>query len=200
MPALYNVARQFEVPIPQTSPPHVLIDERILDENEEAIEQQNDDEVENKPNLPLLEVILNEDDSEAVNDIFNNGTEEPEGLELELEPESKSKSDENYIENMAFDTNGAQIVIRKYSDGFEMTYNLDEIPKPKPPPRYEMKRNDIISKNYPFVENVSVFIKSNFEIFHSLIYSQENGDRAYSVQLVDSFKEMTMAARVINGL
>lgn len=166
---MYNASREFEAPIPRTSPPssptnetsdleidNVSVENENLNEyaNAEPNDFQNtergDEANDNKPQLPLPNVVLNESDSLAVDNMFDDDNEEEvteaneEIANIGLQP-----NETTYYEN------GALKVTRTYGDDLEMTYTYGEQTLPLPPPRYEIKRNDIISKNYPFEENVS---------------------------------------------
>lgn len=179
MPALYNASREFEAPIPRTSPTNEtsdlgidnvsvenenLSDEQNVGRNEDEVEQEEayvepndfqntehgDEANDNKPQLPLPNVVLNESDTLAVNDLFDDDNEEEvteaneEIANIGLQP-----NETTYYEN------GTLKVTRTYGDDLEMTYTYGEDTLPLLPPRYGIKRNDIISKNYPFEENVS---------------------------------------------
>lgn len=168
-PALYNSARELEEPIPPTSPINETVnvdeihnqldvvaeqneynernDEQAHEHNDQELEGQNDyeepndrvnheqnEETENKPELPLPNIVLNESDSLAVDEVFGD--------------------EEQVTEETTFYENGQLKVLRKYAS-LEMIYTHGENPVPMPPPRFVVKRNDIISKNYPFEENVS---------------------------------------------
>lgn len=115
-------------------------------QNTEHGDEANDD----KPQLPLQNIVLNESDSLAVDDMFDDDSQEEvteaneEIANIGLQPNETT-----------FYENGALKVMRTYDDDLEMTYTYGEDTLPMPPPRYEIKRNDIISKNYPFEENVS---------------------------------------------
>lgn len=170
MPVLYNPARERETPIPQTTPTnekHVLeepndeypyenndvVDDQrqeeetqnVSDESDGLIQEQND-EIESKPELPLPNVVLNESDTLAVANMFDD---ESDSLSEENEEIEVTENEETFYEN------GVLKVLRKYKS-LEMIYTYGENPVPMPPGRFVVKQNDIISKNYPFEENVSV--------------------------------------------
>lgn len=225
MPAVYNATRQFEAPIPRTTPPHsptnsdvqaddmgndpandLMQDDEINDDNEERIGEQNDETIsvqnieglENKPNFPLLlpNVVLNNCDLLAVNDIFDEEVIENEQFpaayqNIELQPNETSQFE-----------NGVLKVTRKEDDGFEITYSYGEIPVPTrlAPCRFLMKRNDSISATFPFGENVSRKKKISKKYYIVTIISQENGDRVYPVEFGETFKEVTLAVRIVGGL
>ena len=195
LPALYNAAREFEAPIPRTSPPSSPIDtfDATLDfqfnienvsvgnenpnegendeQNDERIEEsienepQCEESIEDKPQLPLPNVVLNESDSLAVDNMF--------GDENEAEEVRHDEHDGGIAgivlqaNETSFYENGILKVTRRYSDDMEFTYTYGENTKPFPLPRYVVKRNDIVSKNYPFEENVCVSGQS--EDFYGLI-------------------------------
>lgn len=190
MPAVYNAAREFEAPIPRTSPPPsspIMPFDAALDlryeienenSNEDEIDEQNDERnsesivnegqreevIEHKPHLPLPNVVLNESDALAVDSMFGDENEGEEFQQVEQYEEMAGPSLQR--NETSFYENGILKVTRRYSDGMEFTYTYGEQPKPFPPPHILVKQNDIISKNFPFEENVSITPISIFRQFH----------------------------------
>lgn len=174
-PALYNPARELEAPIPPTTPSIENVnvdvihnqlqevteqngnnepnDEQIHERNDQELREQNDldelndatingqnEEIETKPELSPPTIILNESDSLAVDNVFGDDDEQ---LHIAV-----AENETTFYEN------GALKVLRKYGS-LEMIYTHGENPVPMPPERFVVKRDDVISKNYPFEENVS---------------------------------------------
>lgn len=184
MPVLYNPARERETPIPLTTPtneqheleesndehPYENIDlveeeetQNVFDELDGPIQEQND-EIESKPELPLPNVVLNESDTLAVANMFDD---ESDSLSEENDGIAVTENEETFYEN------GVLKVLRKYKS-MEMIYTYGENPVPKPPERFVVKQNDIISKNYPFQENVSAtYFKDRQSGLYNIIFHRK---------------------------
>lgn len=172
MPVVYNPVLPFQPPIPRTSPPLTPAEASTIDTEslESTIETENDEldieaesipveyagnqieEFDTKPERPVI--ILPESDLLALGQMFGNEYDEDEDPPL---PEASAEISDLVLQpnETSFYEDGAIKVTRTYSDGFEMTYTYGEAAVPKPPQRFVVKKNDIISKNLPFDDNVS---------------------------------------------
>lgn len=129
---------------------NVSYEDQFDEQNEHSLAQYC--EIESKPQLPLPNIVLNDTDSLAVDDIFGDEDEqasEGNALNNTTSHISLNTNEETFIEN------GVLKVTRTFEDDLEMTYTYGQDTIPMPPQRFVMKMNDIISKNYPFDQNVS---------------------------------------------
>lgn len=185
MPAVYNARRVFEAPVPRTSPPLLptasseapelefeIENVSVQNENDDQIDNQNEEEEQNERNQPcdqqnteqtqeenetkpqLSNIVLDASDSMVIDNMFDHESEGDENRQV-TDANEETTGIRLQPNETTFYEDGVLKVTRKYSDGLELTYIYGEDISPYPPPRFVMKRNDIISKNNPFEENVS---------------------------------------------
>lgn len=138
---LQEVTEQNECNEPNDEQAHEPDEQELGEQNDynepsDGLIHEQNEEIATKSEFPLLNIVLNESDALAVDEVFGDDDEV------------------QVTEETTFYENGVLKVLRKY-DSLEMIYTHGENPVPMPPERFVVKQNDVISRNCPFEENVS---------------------------------------------